>query len=136
MIRRPPRSTRTDTRFPYTTLFRSLARRFGPDDSTGIRLNAVRRDGGTAVDDAKRELGAFGLGLDWRGERARLSADLGWQDHRLSESQPSINFESSLPIPSVPEARHNMDSGHTISHARQLVGHPLAHFHHIHHIKD
>src|SRR3546814_16617079 len=26
MIRRPPRSTRTDTLFPYTTLFRSLAR--------------------------------------------------------------------------------------------------------------
>src|SRR3546814_6489297 len=25
MIRRPPRSTRTDTRFPYTTLFRSDA---------------------------------------------------------------------------------------------------------------
>src|SRR3546814_5833380 len=29
MIRRPPRSTRTDTLFPYTTLFRSL-----PDCST------------------------------------------------------------------------------------------------------
>src|SRR3546814_1219081 len=27
MIRRPPRSTRTDTLFPYTTLFRSTARR-------------------------------------------------------------------------------------------------------------
>src|SRR3546814_8755586 len=26
MIRRPPRSTRTDTLFPYTTLFRSLER--------------------------------------------------------------------------------------------------------------
>src|SRR3546814_16153182 len=26
MIRRPPRSTRTDTLFPYTTLFRSLTR--------------------------------------------------------------------------------------------------------------
>src|SRR3546814_5319323 len=25
MMRRPPRSTRTDTLFPYTTLFRSLA---------------------------------------------------------------------------------------------------------------
>src|SRR3546814_3631964 len=25
MIRRPPRSTRTDTRFPYATLFRSVA---------------------------------------------------------------------------------------------------------------
>src|SRR3546814_3368105 len=30
MIRRPPRSTRTDTLFPYTTLFRSLARRHRP----------------------------------------------------------------------------------------------------------
>src|SRR3546814_17094798 len=27
MIRRPPRSTRTDTLFPYTTLFRSIRRR-------------------------------------------------------------------------------------------------------------
>src|SRR3546814_12409523 len=30
MIRRPPRSTRTDTLFPYTTLFRSLLA-YGPD---------------------------------------------------------------------------------------------------------
>src|SRR3546814_9182689 len=29
MIRRPPRSTRTDTLFPYTTLFRSSARQYG-----------------------------------------------------------------------------------------------------------
>src|SRR3546814_873014 len=29
MIRRPPRSTRTDTLFPYTTLFRSAGRRLG-----------------------------------------------------------------------------------------------------------
>src|SRR3546814_14349758 len=34
MLRRPPRSTRTDTRFPYTTLFRS---RF----SAGRRLKAL-----------------------------------------------------------------------------------------------
>src|SRR3546814_17722297 len=30
MIRRPPRSTRTDTLFPYTTLFRSLSVRSAP----------------------------------------------------------------------------------------------------------
>src|SRR3546814_4120411 len=29
MIRRPPRSTRTDTLFPYTTLFRSQGRGIG-----------------------------------------------------------------------------------------------------------
>src|SRR3546814_20533305 len=31
MIRRPPGSTRTDTLFPYTTLFRSLAMTRGQD---------------------------------------------------------------------------------------------------------
>src|SRR3546814_20070028 len=31
MIRRPPRSTRTDTLFPYTTLFRSAAQIVGAD---------------------------------------------------------------------------------------------------------
>src|SRR3546814_17514649 len=38
MIRRPPRSTRTDTLFPYTTLFRSLA-----------TANVVRLAGGEVV---------------------------------------------------------------------------------------
>src|SRR3546814_8313902 len=33
MIRRPPRSTRTDTLFPYTTLFRSLITPMYPDGS-------------------------------------------------------------------------------------------------------
>src|SRR3546814_16387766 len=32
MIRRPPRSTRTDTLFPYTTLFRSLVNTIGKDE--------------------------------------------------------------------------------------------------------
>src|SRR3546814_442452 len=40
MIRRPPRSTRTDTLFPYTTLFRS--RRNLLDQ---LRLAAFRTDG-------------------------------------------------------------------------------------------
>src|SRR3546814_9127288 len=38
MIRRPPRSTRTDTLFPYTTLFRSGERRQRP----ALLLRAAR----------------------------------------------------------------------------------------------
>src|SRR3546814_9700174 len=34
MIRRPPRSTRTDTLFPYTTLFRSSVRTYASADGT------------------------------------------------------------------------------------------------------
>src|SRR3546814_9689898 len=36
MIRRPPRSTRTDTLFPYTTLFRSFGRESVSSSSHGL----------------------------------------------------------------------------------------------------
>src|SRR3546814_7297980 len=36
MIRRPPRSTRTDTLFPYTTLFRSVRDQHGRDESWAL----------------------------------------------------------------------------------------------------
>src|SRR3546814_15514465 len=38
MLRRPPRSTRTDTLFPYTTLFRSGAAQIGADRFDRIGL--------------------------------------------------------------------------------------------------
>src|SRR3546814_4709159 len=50
MIRRPPRSTRTDTLFPYTTLFRSarnsamIARR-ADDDPIGTAQGIDQRSG-------------------------------------------------------------------------------------------
>src|SRR3546814_13119879 len=44
MIRRPPRSTRTDTLFPYTTLFRSpAARRPGRQGGSPERVNLFQR---------------------------------------------------------------------------------------------
>src|SRR3546814_17895358 len=44
MIRRPPRSTRTDTLFPYTTLFRSVVRQ--PDRQGDDRIGRRHRAGG------------------------------------------------------------------------------------------
>src|SRR3546814_5567860 len=57
MIRRPPRSTRTDTLFPYTTLFRSRERQLCRQRRQGRRsqmavpgdLRARRRAAGTAL---------------------------------------------------------------------------------------
>src|SRR3546814_13142410 len=43
MIRRPPRSTRTDTLFPYTTLFRSIGITHGLAPVERIRLLLARR---------------------------------------------------------------------------------------------
>src|SRR3546814_7574619 len=41
MIRRPPRSTRTDTLFPYTTLFRSLDRGHSASMEWNIKLESL-----------------------------------------------------------------------------------------------
>src|SRR3546814_9820584 len=47
MIRRPPRSTRTDTLFPYTTLFRSIGNVGAGDFSRG-KLWIQQEDNGRA----------------------------------------------------------------------------------------
>src|SRR3546814_20337166 len=73
MIRRPPRSTRTDTLFPYTTLFRSLSGatevRFGTGDEektlvgrvpAGIGPFAVHAEGSRRRSDDYDVPGAFG----------------------------------------------------------------------------
>src|SRR3546814_15350464 len=71
MIRRPPRSTRTDTLFPYTTLFRS-DRRGG--DGAGLRL--ARRAGEAGLrrrraDALCRQPGGPGAAADRRYRRRR-----------------------------------------------------------------
>src|SRR3546814_17757834 len=58
MIRRPPRSTRTDTLFPYTTLFRSqaiVAAVNGPHECDIDRVTADRRDQAGCCPFFKRE---------------------------------------------------------------------------------
>src|SRR3546814_20053610 len=51
MIRRPPRSTRTDTLFPYTTLFRSL-----PLQSQPAPDDVALHFGGAGVDRASKRV--------------------------------------------------------------------------------
>src|SRR3546814_4830386 len=71
MIRRPPRSTRTDTLFPYTTLFRSNGRQRDPCD-----IGPPSQDARYEVFQAKRAVAVIrkadgrrfvGLGYDLMG---------------------------------------------------------------------
>src|SRR3546814_801902 len=49
MIRRPPRSTRTDTLFPYTTLFRSNIASSGAFGICGVLASAIPANSGIQV---------------------------------------------------------------------------------------
>src|SRR3546814_15189694 len=73
MIRRPPRSTRTDTLFPYTTLFRSagIADEAAPRSRGALVRDFVRGESGAdtslqALAPVAAEFGRFNL-LAWDG---------------------------------------------------------------------
>src|SRR3546814_8499262 len=72
MIRRPPRSTRTDTLFPYTTLFRSaLALAGDAEGSLYVLSEAARAEGAEA---RTRQNFALALALSGRWAQARIVA--------------------------------------------------------------
>src|SRR3546814_5220622 len=62
MIRRPPRSTRTDPLFPYTTLFRSLGKR--KRGTAVMRTNLVQKRGNT--NRPSRQWGSCMLAISFR----------------------------------------------------------------------
>src|SRR3546814_20912418 len=65
MIRRPPRSTRTDTLFPYTTLFRS------PSSRSGLAFQRSRANRNSQMD-----LIFAKSGLAFQRSRANRNGDL------------------------------------------------------------
>src|SRR3546814_4961736 len=87
MIRRPPRSTRTDTLFPYTTLFRS-EKSLG-NDVRGIAAHCYHpiifdRREQTAISLAESAICRFFLLHSTAPHHERLEGDLPDLDHRIS----------------------------------------------------
>ncbi|WP_415845835.1 TonB-dependent receptor [Stutzerimonas zhaodongensis] len=97
-----------------------LGRRFGEGDQFGVRLNAAKRAGETGVEDENQTLDMFVLGLDYQGDRLRLSADIGHQYHFIDEPRPSVTPNGGLP--SAPDADDNFAQSWTYSKEKQTFG--------------
>src|SRR3546814_4667474 len=67
MVRRPPRSTRTDTLFPYTTLFRSLVAQPVSIEEVCQLVRAASAQGVPVV--------GYGAGTSLEGNAAALTSD-------------------------------------------------------------
>jgi iron complex outermembrane receptor protein len=97
-----------------------VARRFGDARRTGIRANAVLRDGETSIEDQDRELAVLAFGIDHRGERLQLAADVGYQDHRIEAPRPSVTPSGGIVNP--PDAGGNFAQRWTYTDEEQLFG--------------
>lgn len=89
-----------------------FGQRFGEDNRIGVRVNMAKRDGETAVDDEHQHFSLFSVGLDYRGDRLRLSGDIGYQKQRINDGRsvvylvtpPTSNLTK---VPKVPDANHS-----------------------------
>jgi iron complex outermembrane receptor protein len=99
-----------------------VGRRFGPGDRFGVRVNAARRDGDTAVDREKHELSVLAVGLDYRGDDLRISGDIGYQDYRLTAPRPSVTAVAGIALPAAPDSSANFAQPWTYSNERDTFG--------------
>src|SRR5690606_36165316 len=97
-----------------------VSRRFGEGDAWGLRLNLASRAGEGSVEGEGRAMTVLGLGLDRRGDRARFSADLGWQDNRIDAPRPQVTPAGAIPKP--PSADKNFAQPWTYTNETQLFG--------------
>src|SRR3546814_20377800 len=109
MIRRPPRSTRTDTLFPYTTLFRSR-------DHDDI---AARRKRRAIVDRIGDAAGRIGAAVKIDHDRAPRIGDPRWRP----DVEEQANFRLRLVALTAPRTCRAKDAAMMLGHltGRQSV---------------
>src|SRR3546814_4769875 len=93
LIRRPPRSTRTDTLFPYTTLFRSHGHSRISDGKRARRVRSLRRRDRSWPQDRHALL--RGAGAHWRW-CWRLPARVSSRDSNRNRSEEHTSELQSL----------------------------------------
>lgn len=80
-----------------------LGRRFGDNKEFGIRFNGVYRDGETSVNTQDKKVTLASLGLDWRGERVRISSDVYQSQDYMHGLTRGLTLAPSVPVPKPPK---------------------------------
>jgi iron complex outermembrane receptor protein len=100
-----------------------FGRRFGTDNSFGVRVNGAFRRGDIAIDDEFRSSAVLGLGLDWRSDRARLSLDLAYQRAKVQHMRPMVQLAFGVTsVPDAPRAAGNYGQRWNYTTLRDIFG--------------
>lgn len=84
-----------------------VGRRFGEDNKFGIRFNGVKQSGDTEWDQQNVDREMAVLGLDFRGERLRLSTDVGRTERDTEAPQERVQVNANARVPHASDVRHN-----------------------------
>ncbi|MGN8275721.1 TonB-dependent siderophore receptor [Pseudomonas sp. SMN5] len=84
-----------------------VGRRFGEGDQFGIRFNGVKQSGDTEWDHQSVDRDMAVLGLDFRGERLRLSTDIGHTERDTDAPQERVQVGANAQVPHASDVRRN-----------------------------
>ena len=84
-----------------------VGQRFGEFKEFGVRFNGSYKDGSTELANQSQEVGNAFLGLDYRGERVRLSADIGYENNNATAMTRFVDLGSLSAVPTPPDGRAN-----------------------------
>jgi iron complex outermembrane receptor protein len=83
------------------------SRRFGEFKEFGIRFNGSYKNGDTELANQSQKAGSAFVGLDYRGERARISADFGYENNDVTAMTRMIDIRNLPAVPAAPDGRAN-----------------------------
>ncbi len=100
-----------------------VGRRYGENKEWGVRFNGTYRNGDTPTNNQSLEMSNVALGLDYRGERARVSLDLGYQDQNTSAPlRPTYLAAGITAVPKAPSANADYFQPWTYAHVKDWYG--------------
>jgi len=97
-----------------------VARRFGPGDEFGVRVNGAYRDGKVSIDDEDHRTFVVGGAFDYNGDAIRASLDVAYQDIRVDKLRPQVL--SNVGIPEVPDNEINYGQSYSFTDLESVFG--------------
>lgn len=84
-----------------------FARRFGPDNAWGIRLNVLSRGGDTPINRQNDRMENAALALDYRGDKLTASLDIANQDRLTKGQSGNMVYNQGFSLPRPMQNTHN-----------------------------